>query len=148
MTADLLSALIAGAALIVSLTTLYTQFYRKRARLVGLLVDKPFEDHPNWFQYALVNTGNVSILVREVTCDTEHATFLTKCEQTPSVVAPGEIKLFRVDFEPREHEPVGVHFSGIAANGRPFEGSHRILGSGHIVPRDGSVYWRQFTIIG
>jgi hypothetical protein len=141
-----LTPVIAAAALFVSLVALYAQFFRRRVRLLGLLVDKPYDERPSWFQYALINTGDVAMLVHEITCESERATFLTACEQTPGVIAPGEVKLFRIDFKPKDLEPAAVHFSGIAANGKVFEGTHRVLGSGRIVPRDDSVYWRLFPI--
>jgi hypothetical protein len=143
---SMLSVAVSACALIVSVTALYAQFFRKRARLHALLVDKDFNEHPSWFQYALVNTGDVQILLRKVTCESDHLTFLTQCAQVPCVIAAGDVKLIKLELAPGEHEPAGVHFAVLSAKGDSVEAAHRVKGSGLQLPFNGP-YWQLFVVI-
>ena len=60
-------------ALLVSLTTLYFTFFRKKLSLIGCLAayNSPFDDEPmsGNYEFCLSNTGNRELLVREAMVD-------------------------------------------------------------------------------
>ena len=141
------SLLIAAAAFAVSLVTLYAQFFRRRERAIAILIDKAYERHPRWFQYAVVNTGDVTVLLRMMLCDSLTMTFATTSSQLPSLIRPGEVKLIRIELTPGDKEPAGVHFFGVSAKGRVFKAGHKILGCGLTLPMQGGPYWELFRIL-
>src|SRR5215211_1191302 len=103
---ELLSIVIASAALVISLGTLYLQYFHKRAKLVGILVHQINEGPAGYeytLEYALCNIGNVQLLLKEVSAkgipeesDVTRVGIDSECAVVPTLLEPSQVKLVRV----------------------------------------------------
>jgi len=97
---DIITILISGGALAVSLISLYFSLWHKKIALVGCLTawDSPINGDESYCEITLSNTGNQELLLREVIVDIEGgseewAVPVIKTQNIPMVIEPGSIAL-------------------------------------------------------
>jgi len=135
--AETLTTVISAQALLVSLIALYAQFFRKRSRLIGVLVNWDVGERPSWFDYVIINAGDVQVLIREVVCEGTNMSAQTECKEVPSVVSPGEIKPIHVVSKGRDVDLVRVRFRTVSAKGVARTAVHEVAGAGRHWPAEG-----------
>jgi hypothetical protein len=140
---NVLSLVLSAGALIVSLVALYAEFFRHRVRLNAVLVEKSFGPYPAWFQYAVANSGDVQVVLRTMACTGATFTFLSQTPELPCVLAPGDVKLVRIQNTGADGEPVAVTFEAVTARGSILTASHAVTGALHVLGREGP-YWAVF----
>jgi hypothetical protein len=139
-----LSLVVSASALIVSLVALYAQFFRRRVRLNAVLVEKSYGPGPAFFQYAVVNSGDVQIVLRTMTCEGPAITFLSKVPELPCVLAPGDVGLVRLETEGDATAAVVVTFEAVTAQAALLTARHDVTGALQVLGREGA-YWAVFA---
>jgi hypothetical protein len=139
------SLVFSAGALIVSLVALYAQFFRRRVRLNAVLVEKSYGlAGPAFFQYAVVNSGDVQIVLRTMTCEGPTFTFMSKVPELPCVLAPGDVKLVRLETEGGATQAVVVTFEAVTAHAGVLTARHDVTGALQMLGREGP-YWAVFA---
>jgi len=108
---EIITIVLSAGALLVSLLTLYFTYFHKRAGLVGVLVGRKHRISPKYIyeiEYALSNTGNVQLILKEVKVLIGHSASEMKlgahsvsdseCSDSPAVIEPGNVKLVHLRF--------------------------------------------------
>ena len=107
---EIMALLISGAALGVSVVSLYFSTWHKKISLVGCLVrwesGSIDEDQSATYEFTLSNTGNQELLLREIhvepACWKENEFVpVLSVENVPQVIGPGAVVLFRVPISNR-----------------------------------------------
>jgi len=104
---NVVATTLSSLALLVSAATLYLTYFRKKAALVGCLaaMSAPeVDDVDNWsFEFALSNTGNIELLVREVALEPPKIGLVPEItpEALPAILKPGEVQLLTLELPNR-----------------------------------------------
>lgn len=145
-------------ALLVSGTTLYLTLLRKKAALVGCLLSMTTPevgDADDWnFEFALANTGDVELLIREVDLDLPTSGTVPEISATalPLVIRPGQVAPLDFGLPNRfcrqvlhSQERVAFNFHIFSSRGSTYVARTLVtLTDGDVVPP--KVNWAPFTL--
>ena len=159
---ELLTITISSTALVASFCALYLQFFHKKTAIIGKLLnikfDLPDNDYERELDYSVSNIGNQEILLNDVKffesgnsllgCENDgHTVHKCKCMDSPYVLKPGEIKLFKVstkimesNLESKSKKRYFIMFGFASADGKTYEILH------DITELNKNMTWKTFTL--
>lgn len=128
-----ISIALSAVALLVSGATFYLTLLRKKAALVGCLLSTMSPDagdNDDWrFEFALANTGNVELLVREAALDPLASGLAPEISSLafPYVIKPGEVAPLEMELPKRfcreviqTGEQLAFNFHVFSSRGVPY----------------------------
>ncbi len=102
--------IISSFALLLSLFSIYLQFFRKRTsilcKLIGINYDTPDNKYDRLLKYSISNLGNAEILINDIEFlsgntaygrgKDSYTVLKYECKNYPFVLKPGEIKIIEI----------------------------------------------------
>jgi len=164
---ELLTVIISSTALVASFCALYLQFFHKKTAILGRLLDinydLPDDNYERALYYSISNLGNQEILLNDVEFLEGHSArgrkhdgytvHKYKCIDSPYVLKPGEIKLFKVYTKIKESKREStsakryfIMFVFASAEGKLSEIFHDITKLNSINNKEEKAAWKPFTL--
>jgi len=164
---ELFTLIISGTALVASFVALYFQFFHRKTAVLGKLLDInyqfPDEDFDQEWSYSFSNLGNQEVLLNDVqylegytTRGRAHDGYTVhkyKCQDSPCVLKPGEIKLLKVYTKYEKAEPLSnskkrffIMFVFTSPHGKSSEIYHDITKQHSNDKNEQKLLWKPFTL--
>jgi len=164
---ELLTVVISITALFASFSALYLQFFHKRTAILGKLLDICYDhiddNYDRAYNYSMSNIGNQEVLLNDIEFlegqsakGREHDAYSVHkymCEDSPYVLKPGEIKMFKVFTKIKKSKRKStakqkfyIMFVLTSTEGKTFEILHDITKSNSINSDEEKATWKPFTL--